>query len=65
MTSQSLFSGKFVETYPVSMLYKSTAGCFRPVSYPDRPITARCRFIKNASWVWKRVLKAWHAGQKF
>ena len=38
-------------TYPVSILYKSTAGRYRPVSYPDGPITARCRFIKNASWV--------------
>ena len=36
--------------YPVSILYKSTAGRYRPVSYPDGPITARCRFIKNASW---------------
>ena len=35
---------------PVSILYKSTAGRYRPVSYPDGPITARCRFIKNASW---------------
>ena len=33
---------------PASILYKSTAG--RPVSYPDGPITARCRFIKNAYW---------------
>ena len=38
------------ETIPVSILYKSTAGCYRPVSYPDGPITARLRFIKNASW---------------
>ena len=37
--------------FPVSILYKSTAGRYRPVSYPDGPITARCRFIKNASWV--------------
>ena len=36
--------------HPVSILYKSTAGRYRPVSYPDGPITARCRFIKNASW---------------
>ena len=33
-----------------SILYKSTAGRYRPVSYPDGPITARCRFIKNAYW---------------
>ena len=32
--------------YPVSILHKSTAG-----RYADGPITARCRFIKNASWV--------------
>ena len=37
---------------PVSILYKSIAGCYRPVSYPDGPITARYRFIKNASWVY-------------
>ena len=35
---------------PVSILYKSTAGRYRPVSYPDGPITVRYRFIKNASW---------------
>ena len=34
-----------------SILYKSTAGRYRPVSYIDGPITARCRFIKNAYWV--------------
>ena len=37
--------------YPVSILYKSIAGRYRPVSYPDGPITARYRFIKNAYWV--------------
>ena len=26
---------------PASILYKSTAGRYRPVSYPDGPITAR------------------------
>ena len=35
---------------PASIIYKSTAGRHRPVSYPDGPITARCRFIKNAYW---------------
>ena len=35
---------------PVSILHKSTAGRYRPVSYPDGPITARCRFMKNANW---------------
>ena len=36
---------------PVTILYKSIAGRYRPVSYPDGPITARYRFIKNADWV--------------
>ena len=35
----------------VSILYKSIAGRYRPVRVADGPITARCRFIKNASWV--------------
>ena len=35
---------------PASILYKSIALRYRPVSYPDRPITARYRFIKNAYW---------------
>ena len=35
---------------PVSILYKSIADRYRPVSYPDGPITARYRFIKNAGW---------------
>ena len=33
-----------------SILYKSIAGRYRPVSYPDGPITARYIFIKNAYW---------------
>ena len=37
--------------YPVSILYKSIAGRYRPVRVADGPRTARCRFIKNASWV--------------
>ena len=37
--------------FPVNILYKSIAGRYRPVSYPDGPITARYRFMKNASWV--------------
>ena len=37
--------------YPVSILYKSIAGRYRPVSVADGPITARYGFIKNASWV--------------
>ena len=31
--------------YQVSILHKSTAGRYRPVSYPDGPITARYRFM--------------------
>ena len=38
--------------YPASILYKSIAGRYRPVSYPDGPIAARYRFIKNAYWVY-------------
>ena len=34
---------------PVSILYKSIAGRYRPVRVADGPITARYRFIKNAS----------------
>ena len=34
--------------HPASILYKSIAGRYRPVSYPDGPITVRYRFIKNA-----------------
>ena len=37
--------------YAASILHKSIAGRHRPVSYPDGPITARYRFIKNAYWV--------------
>ena len=35
---------------PVSILYKSIAGRYRPVRVADGPITARYRLIKNASW---------------
>ena len=35
---------------PVSILYKSIAGRYRPVRIADGPITARYRFVKNASW---------------
>ena len=35
---------------PASIHWKSIAGRYRPVSYPDGPITARYRFIKNAYW---------------
>ena len=40
----------FSNNNPASILYKSTVGRYRPVSYPDGPITARYRFIKNAYW---------------
>ena len=40
----------FLGIIPASSLYKSTAGRYRPVSYPDGPITARYRFINNAYW---------------
>ena len=36
---------------PVSILYKSITGRYRPVSVADGPITARYRLIKNAYWV--------------
>ena len=42
---------------PDSILYKSTADRYRPVSYPDGPISARCRFIKNADWEVSRARK--------
>ena len=35
---------------PASILYRFIAGRYRPVSYPDGPITARYRFKKNAYW---------------
>ena len=38
-------------TNPVSILHKSIAGRYRPVRVADGPVTARCRFINNASWV--------------
>ena len=37
--------------FPVSILYKSIAGRYRPVRVADGPITARYIFIKNAYWV--------------
>ena len=36
---------------PVSILYKSKASRYRPIRVADGPITARYRFIKNASWL--------------
>ena len=40
----------FYDNISVSILYKSIAGRYRPVRVADGPITARYRFIKNASW---------------
>ena len=40
----------FVLHLPVNILYKSIADRYRPVMVADGPITARYRFIKNASW---------------
>ena len=45
----SVFAGE-IFNIPASILYKSIAGRYRPVSYPDGPRTARYRFIKNAYW---------------
>ena len=48
---------------PASILYKSIAVCYRPVSYPHGPITARCRFIKNAYWGRTATDPPWHDQQ--
>ena len=49
--SFSLYSVVQIQMYhPVSILYKSIAGRYRPVRVADGPITARYRFIKNAGW---------------
>ena len=45
--------------FPVSIHYKSIAGRYRPVRVADGPITARYRFIKNASWVCACVRWIW------
>ena len=41
---------KNLNDFIVQHLYRSIAGRYQPVSYPDGPITARYRFIKNAYW---------------
>ena len=46
----ALVGGRTKQKYQASILYKFIAGRYRPVSYPDGPITARYRFIKNAYW---------------
>ena len=45
------FMVSFCNNCPARILYKSLAGRYQPVSYPDGPITARYRFIRNAYWV--------------
>ena len=45
-------------SHPVSILYKSIAGRYRPVSYPDGPITACYRFIKNDDWAVNKYVKS-------
>ena len=52
---------KVVRKYPVSILYKSIAGRYRPVRVADGPITARYWFIKNASWVNRTASGVIHA----
>ena len=44
VSSQSAFYSQ------VSILYKSIAGRYWPIRVADGTITARYRFIKNASW---------------
>ena len=47
-----LFAASCVSCFvlPASILYKSIAGRYRPVSVADGPITARYRFIKHTYW---------------
>ena len=54
MKCQSLHSGENKKKYyqfPSKHSLKSIVGRYRPVRVADRLITARYRFIKNASWV--------------
>ena len=53
-----------LNSYPDSIPYKSIAGHYRPVSFPDGPITARCRFIWNAYWVHSIVFNDFVRGQQ-
>ena len=50
----SIRTNKPRQIYLASILHKSIAGRYRPVRVTDGPITARYRFIKNASWVIRR-----------
>ena len=47
-------SMKYIYSQIPSILYKSILGRYRPVRVADGPITARYRFIKNASWVCRK-----------
>ena len=40
----------FLIALSVSILRKSISGRHRPVRVADGPMTARCRFTKNANW---------------
>ena len=53
MYSRSLIG---ICTTQEAFFIKSIAGRYRPVSYPDGPITARYRFIKNAIWELARTV---------
>ena len=51
LTSAKLTASfKPVSSTSSSILHKSIAGRYRPARVADGPITARCRFMKNASW---------------
>ena len=46
-----MYTQYYQAVYPVSILHKYIAVHYRPVRVADGPKTARCRFLKNASWV--------------
>ena len=48
---KTVASRKSTGIFPVSILYKSIAGRYRPVRVAVGPITTHYRFIKNASLV--------------
>ena len=49
-TSRYKYTSCNLKTTPVSILYKSIAGGYRPLRVADKQIMARYRFLKNASW---------------
>ena len=55
LSSEALFFCRCLTHFPVSILYKSIAGCYRSVSIADGPITDRYRLIKKAYWVMPSV----------